>query len=125
MTHPTDLLSAFLDDELSLEEHSAVTSHLEACATCPAELTGLARVRDWIRALPDQEPPVPLVPALRRPPRWIWAAASAAAAVLAIGLVVSPAQPEVFDLDTLAGQHTARVVVTPGISSIRGPVGGP
>ena len=125
MTHPIDLLSAFLDDELSPEEHSMVTSHLDGCATCPVDLAGLARVRNWVRALPDLEPPVPLVPALRRPPRWIWAAASAAAAVLAIGLVVSPAEPEVLDLDTLAGQHTARVVVAPGISSIRGPVGGP
>ncbi|MCH7584654.1 MAG: zf-HC2 domain-containing protein [Acidobacteria bacterium] len=125
MTHPIDILSALLDDELSPEEHSTVTSHLEGCAACSADLAGLARVRSWVRALPEQEPPVPLVPALRRPPRWIWAAASAAAAVLAIGLVVSPARPEVFDLDTLAGQHTARVVVAPGISSIRGPVGGP
>ncbi len=125
MTHPIDLLSAFLDDELSSQERSMVASHLESCATCSSDLAGLARVKNWVRALPDQEPPVPLVPSLRRPPRWIWAAASAAAAVLAIGLVVSPTEPAPFDLDTLEGLHTARVVVAPGISSIRGPVGGP
>lgn len=125
MTHPIDLISAFLDHELEPAEHAAVEKHLVGCASCSADHDGLARVRGWIRGLPVQEPPVPLLPALRRPPGWAWAAASVAAVALAIGLVLSPAQPQVLDLDTLAGQHTARVVVAPGISAIRGPVGGP
>jgi anti-sigma factor RsiW len=124
MTHPLDLLSAFLDGELDSAHHTEVADHLPGCASCSAELEGLTRVRDWIRGLPVEEPPIPLLPALRSQ-RWTWAAASVAAAALAVGLVVTPAQPEVLDLDTLAGQHTARVVVSPGISSIRGPVGGP
>lgn len=125
MTHPFDLLSAFLDGELTPEEHATATAHVDRCATCAADLEGLARVRDSIRGLPMEEPPVPLIPVLRRPPRWIWVPVSAAAAALAIGLVVFPAQPDALDLDTLAGQHTARVAVAPGISTIRGPVGGP
>lgn len=125
MTHPIDLLSALLDDELTLDERSEVASHLQGCAACSTDLAGIARVRDWVRALPVEEPPVPLVPALRRQSRWIWAAASVAAAALAVGLVVSPSDPEVLDLEMLAGQHTARVVVAPGISAIRGSVGGP
>ncbi len=125
MTHPIELLSAFLDDELTLAERSDVSSHLKGCAACSADLAGIARVRDWVRALPVAEPPVPLVPALRRQPRWVWAAASVAAVALAVGLAVSPADPEVLDLEMLAGQHTARVVVAPGISAIRGSVGGP
>jgi len=125
MTHPIELLSAFLDDELTVDERSEVASHLEGCAACSSDLAGIARVRGWVRALPVAEPPIPLVPALRRRPPWIWAAASVAAAALAVGLVVSPADPEVLDLETLAGQHTARVVVAPGISAIGGSVGGP
>ena len=125
MTHPSDLLSAFLDGELAPTETGTVAAHLGRCETCAAELAGLTKVRDWIRHLPVEEPPIPFVSSLRRPQRWMWAAASAAAAVLAIGLVVSPAQPQVLNLDSMAGQHTARVVVAPGISAIRGPVAGP
>jgi len=125
MTHPNDLLSAFLDGELAPTEHGTVAAHLSRCEACASELAGLTKVRDWVRQLPIEEPPIPLVSSLRRPPRWMWAAASAAAAVLAVGLIVSPAQPQVLNLDTLAGQHTARVVVAPGISAIRGPVAGP
>ncbi len=125
MTHPSELLSSFLDGELVPEDHAAVAAHLGRCSACTADLDGLARVRDWIRGLPIEEPPVPLVPTLRRPPRWAWAAASAAAAALAVGLVVSPAQPQEVDLNMLAGQHTARVGVVPGLSMARGPVGGP
>jgi len=124
MTHPTDLLSAFLDGELESADHAMVANHLDGCASCAVDLEGISRVRDWVRGLPVQDPPIPLLPALRAP-RWAWAAASVAAAALAVGLVVTPAEPEAFDLDTLAGQHTARVVVSPGISSIRGPVSGP
>lgn len=124
MTHPNDLLSAYLDGELDSADHKEVASHLQGCASCSADLAGVSRVRGWIRGLPVEEPPIPLLPALRSP-RWAWAAASVAAAALAVGLVVTPAQPVDLDLDTLAEQHTARVVVSPGISSIRGPVGGP
>lgn len=123
MTHPIDLLSAFLDGELAPADQAEVANHLHGCASCAADLEGISRVRDWIRGMPVEEPPIPLLPALRSP-RWAWAAASIAAAALAVGLVVTPAQTEVLDLDTLAGQHTARVVVSPGISSIRGPVVG-
>lgn len=126
MTHPVDLLSAYLDGELASGERTMVAAHLDDCRRCSEELDGLARVRGWIRGLPVEEPPVPLVPVLRRQSRWVWAAAaSAAAAALVIGLAAAPDQPDVPDLDTLAGQHTARVIVDPGISTIRGTVAGP
>jgi hypothetical protein len=83
-------------------------------------------VRDAVRSLPSLDPPIPLLPALRRRPRWIGAAASAAAAVLAVGIVFGPGQQaEVFDLDAIAGQHTVRQAVDPGISTLRGTVGSP
>lgn len=124
MTHPSDLMSAFLDGEIGPDDHAIVAAHIDGCSTCRADLDSLARVRDWIRGLPFAEPPVPLVPTLRRTSRWSWAAASAAAVALAIGLVV-PSPPEPLDLDLLAGQHTARVGLAPGLSTIRGQTGGP
>ena len=122
MTHPGDLLSAFLDDELDSEQRHAVEAHLAECHSCMEERDDLARVRSWIRKLPMLEAPISL--AARCPPRWTWAAASVAAASLAIGLAISPAQPAP-GLDVLAGQHSARVVVSPGISSVRGIGGAP
>jgi len=117
-------MSAFLDGEIAPDDHAVVAAHIDSCTACGADLDSLARVRDWIRGLPVAEPPVPLAPTLRRPSRWSWAAASAAAVALAIGLAV-PSQPEPLDLDLLAGQHTARVGLAPGLSTIRGQVGGP
>lgn len=125
MNHVLDLLSAHLDGELATDEARVVESHLASCESCRSELTALAAVRDAVRALPVLEAPLPLLPAIRRP-RWIGAAASVAAAALAVGLVVGPGQPAAaFDLDTMAGQHTTRLGVDPGISTIRGPVGSP
>jgi hypothetical protein len=122
MTHLGDLLSAFLDDELDSEQRLAAEAHLSECSSCVAERDDLAAVRSWMRELPVLEAPIPL--AARRPPRWTWAAASVAAASLAIGLAIAPAQPAP-GLDVLASQHSARVVVSPGISAVRGIGGAP
>jgi hypothetical protein len=55
-----------------------------------------------------------------------WAVTGVAAAVIALGLAFVPDEPEAaFDFDTLRDQHTARLVVDPGISTLRGPAGDP
>lgn len=123
MTHPRDLLSALLDQELADDELTMVQGHLESCGECRSELAELEAIRRDVRSLPMLEAPIPLLPAERKSMRWITAAASVAAAVV-IGIAVVPAQAPALDLDTMAGQHTARVVVDPGISTIRGPAGG-
>ena len=126
MTHVFELLSAHLDGELTAEESALVTSHLDVCAECASELAAVADVREAVRGLPMLDAPIPLLPAARRPSRWIGAVASAAAAVLAVGIVFGPGQQaEVFDLDAIAGQHTVRQAVDPGISTLRGSVGSP
>ena len=55
-SHSTDLLSAFLDEELSPTEVSELTTHLADCRECQRELDSLAAVRLQIRALPVLEP---------------------------------------------------------------------
>ena len=133
MTHPGNLLSAYLDDELEAATRAAVGEHLEACRRCHEELASVSAARLALRGLPVLEPPAILVPG-HRPrtiprfarPVWAWAAAVMAALALAAGLVVGPgAAADAVDLGTLADRHTARVVVEPGISTVRAVIGGP
>lgn len=126
MNHLGDLLSAHLDGELTEAEVLSVTGHLSECATCRGELDELREVRGAVRSLPVLEAPVPLLPRARRPRPWTAAvAASAAAVALAVGLVVTPETAQSLDLDSMAGRHQARVVVDPGVATVRGPVAGP
>ena len=124
MIHLDDLLSAHLDGELAADETERVVDHLYECAQCRRELEELTEIRAVVRSLPELEPPIPLLPAARRSKPWTAAVASVAAAVVAIGIVITPSEATPLELDTMAGQHAARVVVDPGISTIRGPLGG-
>jgi hypothetical protein len=55
--HPKELLSAYLDDVLNIEERAAVDRHLADCEDCRAQLASLNRLA---RAMADEEvPPVP------------------------------------------------------------------
>ena len=128
MSHPGEALSAYLDGELSREEEAQVTAHLADCDVCRVELAELDEARSVIRSLPILEPPVALdVPALqpgrfRRAARGAWAAAAAVillAGAGAIGLVRGTPQSESVDLDSVVGQHTARVSVDPGVTAVK------
>jgi anti-sigma factor RsiW len=131
MNHLDDLLSAYADGELNPSERRTAEEHLAGCSECRSELAGIEATRDAIRALPLLDPPPGLIPEpapqrrLFLRPVWAWAAAGAAAIALAVGLATGPgvAEPDV-DLDTLANRHTARLVVQPGIQTIRAPAGG-
>lgn len=101
-----ELLSAYLDAQLSPRERHDLERHLESCAACRAELDGLRATVTLLRAAPpaamrrsftltpamaEAEPPRPLTfprptllsPALLAGARY----ASAAAAVLLLGVV--------------------------------------
>lgn len=135
MNHPGDLLSAFLDGELDAAGRGAVAEHLAGCAPCRAEADDVAAARTAVRGLPMLQPPPGLLPGPRadrdraRRRRWVpmWAASAAAAAAVVVGLVVlGGRQPApAADLETFADRHTARLVVDPGISTVRGPGGSP
>jgi len=133
MTHPGDLLSAYLDGELTAGRRGEVDAHLAGCAACRAELDATAAARTAVRSLPVLEPPAHLLPeaaepaAVRGRPRWrlAWAAAAVVAVLTGIGLITGGDAAPVFDLDTLNERHTVRLVADPGISAVRNPVGGP
>ncbi|PYQ45976.1 MAG: hypothetical protein DMF77_02620 [Acidobacteria bacterium] len=97
-SHPSELLSAFLDGELSAADRAQVQAHVRECAACARELEELAAVDALARELPVAAPPgyfeeLPrrVRARVRRPARVprlaVWAAA-AAAAVMAV--VVTP-----------------------------------
>lgn len=51
-TSVRNLLSAYLDSELSGSEMQRVRAHLEECAACRAECDGLREVKSLLRGLP-------------------------------------------------------------------------
>lgn len=56
MTHPEhDLLTGFVDGELSERELSTVETHLEGCVTCATVLEDVKQTRALLRTLPQPE----------------------------------------------------------------------
>lgn len=132
MSHPGALLSAYLDGELAPAERASVDAHLAGCLDCRGELDGLMAARSALRGLPVLDLPPGMIPVpgpaplRRRVPVGAWAASVAAAAAIAVGVLAAGGSPApAFDLDALIDRHTARVVVDPGISTVRGPAGSP
>lgn len=131
MTHLGDLISAYLDGELSGSERRDAEAHLAGCEHCRDELAAVDAARITVRGLTSIEPPSSALrpgSASRRVlrPRWAWAASLVMAGLLALGLAVGPGEPaSPFDMGVLDDQHVARVVSDPGISTIRGSGDGP
>jgi Putative zinc-finger len=55
--HPGELLSAYLDGELSPAERDQVDTHLASCPACRADLDEERDVRAAVRGLPPVDPP--------------------------------------------------------------------
>ena len=132
MNHPGDLLSAYLDGEVSASERAGIDEHLAVCPPCRGELEDLAGARAAVRSLPMLEPPAGILPEPAEPVvrrlfgrRLAWAAAAVMAGVLGVGLLTGGSSAPPLDLDTLGDQHTARLVVDPGIATIRAPAEAP
>lgn len=51
-------LSAYLDNELSAEEHAVVGAHLSSCDECVEMLADFQQNRQWVAALGHREPPI-------------------------------------------------------------------
>lgn len=128
MSHPTDLLSGFLDEELSPAEVSELTEHLAGCRECQRELDSLAVVRSQVRALPVLEPApgiievtrevVPFAPRRRRT---LAGAMAAAALVVVVGVGVgSNGRASVpLQLQQAVDQHVARASIDSGFNVIQ------
>ncbi|MEK7252959.1 MAG: anti-sigma factor [Actinomycetota bacterium] len=125
MNHLDDLLSAYLDGELSGAERADADRHLEVCEVCRFELAVVESARVAMRSLPAIELPSKLMTRASRRRKWIpapaWITAGVVAAALSFGLVMGPGEPsESFEMETLNEQHIARVVGDPGVATFRG-----
>ena len=123
--HVGEALSAYLDGQLDTSEQSLVVDHLERCDRCRDELHDVDAARTAVRSLPVLDPPVPLLPEIRRdgaghPVRKVvgWAAGIAAAAALVVGVTVNRPAPEPIDLTSFGERHLARQSVTEGIQVV-------
>ena len=135
-----ELLSAYLDDELSPEGRTEVEAHLEESPEWRAVLAEVRETRDLVRALqvreappgfwdallePNIAPPIPIdrprgVPRVAR-----WLAGTCAAAVVA-AVVLVPGQSRVKPpVATMVSTHAARSSLTVDPVSQLAPVGSP
>jgi hypothetical protein len=101
MTHPEELLAAYVDGSLVGREHAEVEAHLADCERCRAEVRAASRSREALRALPQLEAPATATwPVLRQarkrasrrrfqPTRLVAGLAAAAAVAGLIGIVIS------------------------------------
>jgi anti-sigma factor RsiW len=120
MNHAGDLISAYLDGELSRAEIEQLQAHLSSCGRCAAEIQEMQLVRSAVRSLPMLELPAGLVPEadaevvpLRRNKGfWVGAAAAAVALVIAIAAVVTPSSPSIA-IDELNSRYGARASLDP------------
>lgn len=123
MSHPDELLSAYLDGETSPAESRRVTSHIGECLRCRRRLERLYEARAAVRSLPMLEMPAELATSARSesPPRRrrLWLGAAAAAAVVAIAATLNVSPPEPIDLSDLSRQIGARAALDSGAGSIK------
>lgn len=118
MTHPSELISAYLDGELHGAELTHLIDHLGSCGKCSAELEQMQRVRTAVRSLPVLELPegiVPeadpvVVPLRRNKGLWAGVAAAVVAAVIAIAALVTPA-PAAVSVEDLNSRFGARATL--------------
>ena len=120
MSHPSDLLGAYLDGELTRPEITQLLQHLSGCGKCAGDLERMQRVRSAVRSLPvlelpagllgDAEPSV--VPLHRNRGLWVGAAAAAVALVVALAALLTPA-PSALSVDDLNSRFGARVSLDP------------
>ena len=120
MSHPSELISAYLDGELVGDETSQLLRHLATCGRCTAELEETQRVRTAVRSLPVLDMPAGLVPEAdtvfvpihRNRGVWVGAAAAVVALVIAVAAVVTP-PPASVSVDDLSSRFGARASLDP------------
>jgi anti-sigma factor RsiW len=123
VTHPSELISAYLDGELIEDESSELLSHLATCGRCSANLVEMQSVRAAVRSLPILELPAGLlpesdaavVPIHRNRGVWVGAAAAAVALIIAIASIVTPPPPSI-SADDLSSRFGARASLDPAFS---------
>lgn len=120
MTHPSELISAYLDGELGSVERRKLHDHLADCARCVAELEEMQAVRTAVRSLPVLDLPEGIVPEAdadvipihRNRGILVGAAAAVVALVIAVAALVTP-PPETVSVNDLSSRFGARVTLDP------------
>ncbi len=120
MRHQSELISAYLDGELTREETRTLHDHLATCGQCAAELEATQRVRAAIRSLQVLDLPLGLVPEAdthvvalhKRRGVWVGAAAAVVAAVIAVASLLSPSTPAL-TMEDLSSRFGARASLDP------------
>ena len=123
MTHPSELVSAYLDGELSRDELGRLLEHLATCGRCASDLEDMQSVRTAVRSLPLLELPEGAVPETeadvvslhRHQGLWIGTAAAVIALVIAVAAMITPA-PASVSIDDLSSRFGARVSLDPAFS---------
>lgn len=120
MTHPSELISAYLDGELDGPELTELMDHLPSCGRCSVEIEEIQRVRAAVRSLPILELPSGIVPqagtevVLLRKNKGIWVGVAAAvvALVIAVAALVTP-PPGSVSIEDLNSRFGARASLDP------------
>jgi anti-sigma factor RsiW len=120
MSHPSEMISAFLDGELDAQEAAGLKAHLASCGRCAGDLGEFQRVRSAVRSLPLLELPAGLVsgadaeliPLRRHRGVMVGAAAAIVALVVAFAAMLTPPSPTV-SIDDLSSRFGARVSLDP------------
>ena len=123
MTHPSELVSAYLDGELGSNEVTTLLNHLSSCGRCSAELDDMQRVRAAVRSLPLLELPdgvIPgadadIIPLKHNRGLWVGTAAAVVALVIAVAALVTPL-PVSVSVEDLSSRFGARASVDPAFS---------
>jgi len=109
-----EMLSAYIDGELSASEVELVERHLKECATCARNLETLRATVELVRQLPRVPAPrsftiTPAVQPLRLKPRWGYAYLRGATALVAILLVIA-LSVDILSQQFLVGAPAGRVI---------------
>lgn len=120
MTHAGELISAYLDGELSRSEIDQLFGHVSSCGRCAAELQAVQTVRSAVRSLPLLELPPGLIPEAdaqvvplhRNRGFLVGAAAAIVAIVIAVAALVTPTAASV-SLEELNSRYGARASLDP------------
>ena len=123
MTHPSELISAYLDGELNGGEVTTLLDHLSSCGRCSADLEDMQRVRAAVRSLPVLELPdgaIPeadavIIPLKHNRGLWVGTAAAVVALVIAVAALVT-APPASVSVEDLSSRFGARASVDPAFT---------
>jgi anti-sigma factor RsiW len=116
-----DCLSAYLENDLSPVDRSAVEEHLAACTVCAEDLRDLRQAVALLRRLPTPEPPPFLASRVMariadgeaEPARWRRWLAQASAPVIAAPLAAAAAALAVFLLAGAPDERATRIAERP------------